>query len=75
MVNEEKKLDPIKDFTTELPAVDKMVIDEFVVLIPKHISKEIFESRIDPVLHSYFNVKETIPKGATVAEKKVNLYG
>jgi hypothetical protein len=69
--------DPIKDFTVtpEIPAIDKLVIDELVILIPKHISQETFESRIDPVLHAYFKVKEFIPKGSNLPEKKSNLYG
>lgn len=69
MVEQPKQSDPIKDFT-DIPVIDKFVIDDFVVLIPKHISKETFEARIDPVLHAYFNVKETIPKGQKEPEKK-----
>lgn len=71
----EKLPDPIKDFTAELPSLDKIVIEEFVAMIPKHISKEIWEKRIDPVLHAYFNVKESIPKGSSIPDKKVELYG
>lgn len=67
--------DPIKDFTTELPVIDKIIIEECVILIPKHLSREAFEKRIDPVLHAYFNVKEFIPKGQKAVEKRSDLYG